>query len=68
MTSREQEPDHTRCQATIDRISLDLAHERAANASLREELATTQRRVRTWQRVAKWIFYAKQERQHPFEE
>jgi uncharacterized membrane protein YccC len=53
VTSRED-----RLQATIDRLALELAQERAANASLREELAATQRRARTWRRVAEWIYRA----------
>ena len=49
-----------RKQATIDRLSLELAQERAAAHGLREGLASAQRRARTWRRVAEWIFNAHQ--------
>lgn len=53
MSSREQA-----LQATIDRLALELAKERAAHQAAREELAAARRSARTWLRVAKWIHAA----------
>ena len=59
MTSREQHPtEAARLQATIDRLALELAQERAAHNGTREELATARRRAASWRRIAEWIYRA----------
>ena len=47
-----------RLQATIDRLALELADERAEHRRTREELAAAHRRIRIWRRVAEWIHHA----------
>ena len=59
MTSREQHHGaEARLQATIDRLALELAQERAAHNGTREELATARRRAASWRRIAEWIYRA----------
>ena len=53
MTSREEQ-----LQATIDRLALELAHERAAHNGTREQLATARRRAAAWRRISEWIYHA----------
>lgn len=45
-------------QATIDRLALELARERAAHIRTREERDEAVRHAAAWRRVARWIHEA----------
>lgn len=50
-----------RLQVTIDRLALELADEAADHARTCEQLLEARRQIRTWRRVAQWIFEARQQ-------
>ena len=50
-----------RLQATIDRLALELARERAAHIRTREERDEAVRHAAAWRRVAEWIWAAGQD-------